>query len=139
MIEIIKQYVNVFHEQIQCFNNVLKQKYEFESEPTYNDAGNIFPRKGNLTEKGNVYNYQFHGSGCTVIKNEVWINYNIDVLNNNEITITAWDIKKFIETSTNETSPYESSEINQIFLELEKMHILKRRDEDLMIFSIVEI
>jgi hypothetical protein len=137
MIEIIKQYIFKFQEQIQHFNGLLKKKYEFNTEPTYNDAGNIFPKKGELIEEKNIYHYQYHGSGCTIIKNEIWINYNIDILNNNEITITAWDIKKFIETLNNCSSPYKSSEINQVFLKLEEEKILKRREEEFMIFNIV--
>lgn len=136
MIEIIKQYIFKFQEQVKHFNDLLKKKYEFNNEPTYNDAGNIFPKKGELIEEQNVYHYQYHGSGCTIIKNGIWINYNIDILNNNEITITARDIKKFIETLNNCSSPYKSSEINQVFLKLEEEKILKRREEEFMIFNI---
>lgn len=47
--------------------------------------------------------------------------------------------KKFIETSTNQTSEYKSSEIDQAFIELEKKKVLVRRNPDFMVFNIIDL
>lgn len=117
---------------------MLKVNFGLKSYPTYNDAGNLFPRKGELREGSFVYKYQFHGKGCTVMKNEIWISYNIDILNNNEISITAWNVKKIIETYTGQSSEYKSNEIDQAFIELEKKKVLVRRKPDFMVFNIID-
>lgn len=135
----IGKYIKVFYKQIQYFNDLLKQKFELNSDPTYNDAGKLFPRKGELTNNDLTYQYQFHGKGCTIITNGIWINYNIDILNNNESTITGWDIKKFIETSTGQTLEYKASEMDQVLLELEKKNILIRRNPEYMVFNIIHV
>lgn len=139
MIEEIEKCIGVFYKQIQIFNDLLSEKFELESTPTYNEAGSLFPRKGELKDGDLVYKYQYHGMGCTIAINDVWINYNIDVLNNNEIVITARDIRKFIETGIDQTSEYKSSEIDHAFLELEKKKVLTRRNPEFMIFNIIGI
>ncbi len=136
MIDEIEKYILDFHRQIQHFNQILCQKFELSSSPSYNEAGRLFPRKGEIVEH-EIMMYQYHGTGCTFIKKGIWINYNIDILNNNEVTVTAWDIKKFIETTTNEKTSFTSSEIDAAFLELEKKNILIRRNPEWLVFSII--
>lgn len=124
------EYIFLFNGFIQKFNKILKDNYKFTEEPTYNEAGNLFPRKGTVISNDTVFNYQYHGSGCTLIVGEgIWINYNIDVINNNEIRITAWRINKFIETYTNEQVSFDFDEIDKVFLQLERKGVLIRRDE----------
>nr|WP_294859434.1 hypothetical protein [uncultured Fluviicola sp.] len=138
MIEEIEKHINIFYRHIQRFNYLLKQNFEFNSYPTYNDAGKLFPRKGEFIDGDLTYKYQFHGKGCTIIINEIWINYNIDILNNNESTVTAWDIKKFMETYTGQTLEYKASQMDQVLLELEKKHVLIRRTPEFMVFNIID-
>lgn len=125
----VQAYISLFYERILLFNRLLIAEYHLTEEPTYANAGRLFPRKGELTFDNRVFGYQYHGKGCTIFDNAIWVNYNTDILHENEITFTRHDIANFIEKLVQKKLSQESADLEACFLELVKKDVLLKRNE----------
>lgn len=135
-IEEFIEFVKQFNKQVNLFNRLLIDTYNLECEPTYNEAGNFFPRNGELITDIGTYNYRYHGGGCTFTVNGIIVSYDIDVLNNNEIKLSSWKFNEFIRTFSKEKSPIDIDDIDNYFFHLVELEILIQRTEGVLVFNI---
>ena len=137
-LEEAEKYLALFLDQIKKFNLSLTNFYQLTFCPTYNEAGNLFPRNGELDLNNAKINYRFHGRGCTFQTEGIIVSYDIDVLHNNEIIISRWKFLEFIKSSSRNSSSIELKDLLEIFTELVKKGALLQRKNDVLEFNINE-
>lgn len=117
---------------IKDFHESLIHAYNLDDIP-YNLSGKVFPKKGVIAIKEAKINYHFHGNGCTLVWNNIEIEYAIDPISKHEIKIGAYSISQFLATLPGEgDGRFSFEEISTTLQQLESRGILmKRKPEDL--------
>ena len=134
----VEQYIYQFLQYIRLFNGYLCRKYNIQGFPTYNEAGRIFPGMGEFTFDDKLFKYHYHGSGCTLLVNDVIVDYDIDILRNNKIRISDWKFNRFVKSYSKDISTVLIEDLDPIFLQLVNKGVLYRREPDQFVFLINE-
>ena len=92
----MEKILNEYIDFIRNFENSMKIKYKTNKNPCL-VAGDLFDGKGNL----DGFDYWFHGTGCTVEKDGVMIEYDISPFVDDEINFSLWKFSEFIHTNPN--------------------------------------
>lgn len=80
-------------------------KFEQELIDTYNLEDNpyqcqrLFPRTGIIAVKTEVFEYRFHGSGCSFNFSGIEVYYDYKISDLDYITIVSWKFWRFVVTS----------------------------------------
>jgi len=82
---------------IKHFNQHLTSKYQLNDTP-FKFRGQAFPKKGVEEIDAFTVRYQFHGLGCTLDWAGREISFGVDVSSVHDITITSYEIVRFIQT-----------------------------------------
>ncbi|WP_423735447.1 DUF6896 domain-containing protein [Chitinophaga caseinilytica] len=134
MNEAIKELVNKYINNIKDFHSVLCRVYHLPKPPTYNEAGRLFPRDGLLQIGDDTYSYRYHGSGCTLQKNDLIIDYDLDILNGFNVSITSWKFSRFVESYSTGTPALDTDNLEKYFVELAEEGFLVRLYQDRYVF-----
>lgn len=121
---------------IRFFHNALKRTFNFDIEPTYNEAGPLFPRKGEFSFDGKQFNYRYHGNGCTLVVDDIIVDYDLFIFDRSLIEITEWKFYRFIESSVGGSSRISTDDLNELFIELSLKGVLIRKYPDRFVFFI---
>ncbi|PSL42294.1 hypothetical protein CLV51_1152 [Chitinophaga niastensis] len=136
--EEVERYIYHFLQYVKTFHQFLVNEYNMEGYPSYNEAGKVFPRSGMFNIEGESFNYRYHGSGCTLMVDEVVIDYDLDILSENKIKISDWKFNRFIESYSKGTSKVLIDDLDKIFIQLVKKGVLEHKDPNILVFIINE-
>jgi len=89
----MKEKLNEYVGFIRKFESLLKIRYNIERNPCQ-AAGVLFDRAGTI----NGIKYRFHGTGCTIEKDNVFYRYDISIFEKDEIQFSLWKFSEFIRT-----------------------------------------
>ncbi|MFK6999645.1 hypothetical protein V3468_00015 [Flavobacterium oreochromis] len=89
MKEILDDYVQM----IRDFEQKLMAKYQLRINP-WRKAGVLFDKIGFINE----YSYYYHGSGCTLKKDNILCEYDVTLLTRNEIKFSLWKFFQFVNS-----------------------------------------
>jgi hypothetical protein len=134
----VEQYIYQFLQYIRLFNSYLNREYNIQGFPTYNEAGRVFPRMGEFNFEEKVFKYHYHGSGCTLLVDDVIVDYDIDILRNNKVRISDWKFNRFVESYSKGISTVLIDDLNSIFVKLVAKGVLDRKEPDRFVFLIHE-
>jgi hypothetical protein len=134
----VEDYIYKFLQYTVEFHQYLKRVYKIEVYPSYNEAGSFFPRSGVFILNGQTFNYRYHGSGCTLIIDDIIIDYDLDILSENKVEISSWKFNRFIESYSKGTSTILIDDLDEIFINLTEKGVLLRKDPDFFVFTINE-
>lgn len=130
----VEQYIYQFLQYVRLFNSYLNREYNVGGFPSYNEAGELFPRNGVFSFDGKKFKYQYHGSGCTLEVDDIIVDYDIDILKENKIRISDWKFNRFIESYTKGKPDVQIDDLDSIFLELVDKGVLERKEPDRFVF-----
>lgn len=136
--EEVEKYIYHFLQYVRRFNQFLITEYSINGYPSYNEAGKVFPRSGVVNVEGELFNYRYHGSGCTLTVADVIIDYDLDILGNNKIKISDWKFNRFIESYAKGNSKISIDDLDGIFIQLVGKGVLEQKDSGIMVFIINE-
>lgn len=134
----IEEYIYRYLQYIVVFHEYLKQEYKVEGYPSYNEAGVLFPVNGEFVLEGDTFNYRYHGNGCTLLINNIIVDYDLDILGENKIKISDWKFNRFIESYSKGGSTILIDDLDEIFIKLVKKGVLQRSAPNLFVFTINE-
>ncbi|RFM27940.1 DUF6896 domain-containing protein [Deminuibacter soli] len=128
---------------IKKFHSHLTIKYQLTDIPFFS-KGKAFPKKGVEVIDDIMVEYWFHGGGCSLKWGEIEIHYNTDASSKNEICISTYPVRKFIQTNikfnNSEYINYNSEDIERELEVLEKKGVLMtRKPYDLGMFHVNEV
>ena len=136
--EEVEKYIYHFLQYVRRFNQFLITEYSINGYPSYNEAGKVFPRSGVVNVEGELFNYRYHGSGCTLTVDDVIIDYDLNILGNNKIKISDWKFNRFIESYAKGNSKISIDDLDGIFIQLVGKGVLEQKDSGIMVFIINE-
>ena len=136
--EEVEQYIYQFLQYIRLFNGFLCREYNIQGFPTYNEAGRLFPRIGEFSFDKKFFKYHYHGSGCTLTVDDVIVDYDVNILRENKISISDWKFNRFVESYSKGTATVLIDDLDSIFLKLVDKGVLEREEPDLLLFLINE-
>lgn len=85
-------YVNYI---LRC-EKIIKDEYSLTDHPYLNKKR--IPKKGEVIFNGGFLEYNFHGSGCSFLFENIDIDYDIYIDRSNYIVTSPWKFKKFIDS-----------------------------------------
>ena len=132
----LEEYIYKYLQYIRLFHRALKANFNLEIEPTYNEAGSLFPRKGEFSFEGSKFTYRYHGNGCTLMIENIIVDYDLDIFDRSWIEITSWKFYRFIESSSNNKSNILLDNLSSLFVELSLKGALIRKYPDRFVFLI---
>lgn len=84
---------------IKSFQTALQSLHSF-SEVPYNVAGREFSKAGSIEIDGIVFEYNYHGAGCSITQNgQIQLNYDIAPTVNEQVKISVWKFWKYVSTN----------------------------------------
>lgn len=89
----MKEILDFYVRTIEDFNERMKKKYKINVNP-WDKAGVLFSKKGKIDN----YEYWFHGSGCTLVVDNVIFDYDVTLLTKKEIKFTLLKFAELINT-----------------------------------------
>lgn len=120
---------------IKDFEQEMIFKYKLNENP-WCKAGILFERRGHI--KG--YDYNFHGAGCTLIKNGIICEYDVTLLTKKEIKFSLWKFSEFIRTHPDYSDKEYSMEyIDKKLSELIDIKILSWLEIEGKVFKIYQV
>lgn len=134
--EKIEEYIYEYLQYIRLFHKALKVNFNLAIEPTYNEAGSLFPKKGEFLFEGRQFNYRYHGNGCTLTVEDIIVDYDLDIFDRSRIEITDWKFYRFIESYSDNKPNILIDDLNLLFVELSFKGILVRKYPDRFVFLI---
>lgn len=136
--EEVEKYICLFLQYVRKFHQFLITEYNIKGYPSYNEAGKTFPRSGVVKVEGELFNYLYHGSGCTLTSANVIIDYDLDILGDNKLKISDWKFNRFIESYTKGESKVSIDDLDGIFIQLVRKGVLEQNNPAVLVFSINE-
>lgn len=110
----MKEILEFYIDTIEDFNTRMKKKYKFDVNP-WRKAGILFDKKGVI----DGYEYWFHGSGCTLIKDSTIFDYDVTLLTKKEIKFTLLKFSELINSHPDFKN--RNYDLQKIELELSKL------------------
>lgn len=109
--DILKDYTQF----ILDFETLIRSKYKLSNnENIMSGINSLYERKGKIEN----YTYWFHGSGCSLEKNNIECHYDYFI---NDITFSLWNFSQFIITHPD----YKNAKITQQSLEIDLYKLIE--------------
>lgn len=78
------------------FNEILKTKYNLQDNPIHHTGrSGVVPKKDRFEIDGKVISYHYHGAGCSVDYNGIFLEFDV-MTNDATITFSVWKLQQFL-------------------------------------------
>jgi hypothetical protein len=121
---------------ILSFEQSLVLKYNLEDNPY--SCQSLFPRKGTIDTENGLFEYRFHGSGCSFDNKIYEVHYDYHIVEADYITTVPWKFWRFVvsEQRRRAFKDLTQEDVGVALKELDQAGVLKRLYPEYSVFGI---
>ena len=135
-VSIVKDCLFAYVDIILKFEKELTDKYNLDDNPYQRQ--NSFPRRAILESGDGVFDYHFHGGGCSFEHKGFEVHYDYYITLKNYISISPWKFWRFVTTYLEKNKKPEISieEIAEILEELDKTGVIQKTQPGYLVYQV---